>query len=117
MNFRNTLQKWMMGRYGNDSLNKMLFVILIFFLLLQIVFHNVILQLFVLLLIFLIYYRMLSRNITKRAQENQYYLQKANSLKNGVKSKGIYTTHEKTIIFLPVHSASRKFVFQKEKEK
>ena len=68
MNFRNTLQKWMMGRYGNDSLNKMLFVILIFFLLLQIVFHNVILQLFVLLLIFLIYYRMLSRNITKRAQ-------------------------------------------------
>ena len=31
MNFRNTLQKWMMGRYGNDSLNKMLFVILIFF--------------------------------------------------------------------------------------
>jgi len=49
MNFRNTLQKWMMGRYGNDSLNKMLFVILIFFLLLQIVFHNVILQFFDLL--------------------------------------------------------------------
>ena len=78
---REKLQRFMWGRYGNDRLNQalmvgaMVSVVLSFFLG----------QLFYMLafaLMIYAYYRMFSKNITKRAAENQWYLARERKVKN-----------------------------------
>lgn len=71
------IAKFMAGRYGNDQLGRALLILDVILLLLASIFSKTIGGLFtplaVALLVF-IYYRMLSKNIYKRQEENGKYL-------------------------------------------
>ncbi len=69
--------KFMSGRYGNDQLGKALLILDVILLLLGCIFSDSIGGIFSLLAIALlvyIYFRMLSRNIYRRQEENGKYL-------------------------------------------
>ncbi|MDF2878421.1 MAG: Zn-finger containing protein [Clostridia bacterium] len=70
----NGFKKFMYGRYGLDQLSIMLLAASIFFSLLALVFHSTILQLLTYILLGLAYLRGLSKNISKRQQENRSFL-------------------------------------------
>lgn len=72
-NFREKLQRFMWGRYGNDRLNQFLMVIAIVLMVLSL-FGVPFVYLLSILLLVLIYWRMFSRNTAKRAAENQRYM-------------------------------------------
>lgn len=70
--------KFMYGRYGTDKLNMFLVIMLLVFavgnLFVRNEYFSMVFTSWEFLLIFLIYYRMFSRNISKRYAENQKYL-------------------------------------------
>ena len=70
--------KFMYGRYGTDRLNMFLVILLLVCAVINMFVRNayfsVVLTSWEFLLIILIYYRMFSRNISKRYAENQKYL-------------------------------------------
>ncbi|MDF2594673.1 MAG: Zn-finger containing protein [Clostridia bacterium] len=70
----NGFKKFMYGRYGLDQLSIMLLAASILFSLLALVFHSTILQLLTYILLGLAYLRGLSKNISKRQQENRSFL-------------------------------------------
>ena len=73
------LTRFMSGRNGNDDLNRFLLLCDVVLLLLGTVLSRWIGRIcypLVLILLIVIYYRMFSRNIYKRADENNYYLRK-----------------------------------------
>lgn len=72
---REKLQRFMWGRYGNDQLNRFLMITVLVFLVLSMIFRGPFYFIALAALIYS-YFRMFSRNITKRAAENQWYLQK-----------------------------------------
>ena len=78
--FRNMKQKlssFFKGRYGADPLAKGMLAIYVALAILMLFVGTaakIILNLFSLILCFLMFYRMLSKNIAKRAQENEIYL-------------------------------------------
>ena len=73
---RNAIQRFMYGRYGSDQLN--LFLIALYFILslLATVTNVGALQLLGTVAVILAFYRMLSRNITKRREENARFMRK-----------------------------------------
>ncbi len=74
---RNTVMRFMAGRYGNDNLNRFLTVLYLLLWLVGWFVRGVaarVIYLLTLLLIALVFYRMLSRNIVKRQIENEKYL-------------------------------------------
>ena len=75
MNWRNKFTNFMYGRDGVDQFSR--FIILIVFILcvLSMFIRTQILSLLILVLIVFTYYRMFSKNIYKRAAENEKYLQ------------------------------------------
>lgn len=74
MNFRDHLNQFFQGRYGNDALNRFLLVMFFIFTLLYLFTGIYWVDLLSLLLVILIFFRMLSRNYTKRSAENQKFL-------------------------------------------
>lgn len=70
--------KFMYGRYGTDKLNMFLVIMLLVFavgnLFVRNEYFSTVFTSWEFLLIFLIYYRMFSKNISKRYAENQKYL-------------------------------------------
>ena len=73
MNFRQRLARFMMGRYGTDQLNQFLFGIS-FLLIVLSMFRVPYVYILGLLILGYSYFRMFSRNIYKRQQENNFYL-------------------------------------------
>lgn len=74
---RNAIQRFMYGRYGNDSLNLFLIV---FYLLLYLLFaltHFELLYWLSLALVFVTLFRLLSRNIPARQKENSQFMRLA----------------------------------------
>ncbi|MEG1774366.1 MAG: hypothetical protein RR320_05890 [Oscillospiraceae bacterium] len=81
MRVQNGLQQMMVGRYGVDALNWTLFWA---YLILSIFFmrsRSLAVELLTLLLIVLYMYRMLSRNIERRAAENRFFLAKSEPIR------------------------------------
>lgn len=74
---RNAIARFMYGRYGNDQLNMFLFVVYLVAMLLHMVTGSDLLDLVMAVLAVLIIFRTLSRNLTKRREENQKFLRKA----------------------------------------
>ena len=74
---RNALARFMYGRHGNDQLNMFLFVVYLVAMLLHMVTGSDLLDLVMAVLAVLIIFRTLSRNLTKRREENQKFLRKA----------------------------------------
>ena len=69
------LQRFMWGRYGNDRFNQFLMIVALVCLALSF-FGLKIFYVLALALLVYVYYRMFSRNMSKRSAENQWYLQK-----------------------------------------
>jgi ribosomal protein L37AE/L43A len=71
---REKLARFMMGRYGSDQLGQFIVGFSIFTMILSLIFRGPVLQILVVLLLTLTYYRMLSKDISKRYAENQKFL-------------------------------------------
>lgn len=80
------LQRFMMGRYGNDRLNQCLMIIALVFLVISI-FVPGMFYLIALGIMIYVYFRMLSRNIAKRSDENRWYLAREMKVRGFVQSK------------------------------
>ena len=87
MKFREKIAAFMYGRYGVDALSKCMLIVYIALAAVMLFIRNAvvyyILQGLSLALCILIFYRMFSRNITKRTAENTRYLK----IKKGIKEK------------------------------
>lgn len=68
-------QQFMIGRYGTDALSKFMLITAIIFWVLNMIFGNRVLYTWAVVLVVLAYFRMFSKNIQKRYQENVKYLQ------------------------------------------
>ena len=75
MNWRDRLNRFMYGRYGQDQFSRFLLVVCLILLLLSFFVRIPLLSILVLLLLGYVYFRMLSRNVTARYAENQKYLE------------------------------------------
>lgn len=73
-NLKQKFRKFMTGRYGVDELSKFFMVILLILIVLSIFIRNPGLDSLILGLLIISYFRMFSKNVTKRYQENQRYL-------------------------------------------
>ena len=71
---RNRFQQFMYGRYGMDQLNRFLSTVALIVLVVSIFVRRPIVEIVALALLFWCYYRMFSKNISKRYAENQKYL-------------------------------------------
>lgn len=80
------LQRFMMGRYGNDRLNQCLMIIALVFLVISI-FVPGMFYLIALGIMIYVYFRMLSRNIAKRSDENRWYLAREMKVRGFVQRK------------------------------
>lgn len=69
------LQRFMWGRYGNDRFNQFLMIVALVCLALSFFGLRIFYVLALALLVY-VYYRMFSRNMSKRSAENQWYLKK-----------------------------------------
>ena len=85
MNIKEKFAKFMYGRYGTDRLNMFFLIVLMVCavgnLFVTNAYFSVLLTSWEFLLIILIYYRMFSRNISKRYAENQKYLAMENRVR------------------------------------
>lgn len=75
MNWRDRLNRFMYGRYGQDSFSRFLLSVCLVLLILGFFVRIPGLSLLVLLLLAYVYFRMLSRNVPARYAENQKFLE------------------------------------------
>lgn len=78
---REKLQRFMWGRYGNDKLNQFLMACAMVSILLSFLLGRVFYMLALALMVYA-YFRMFSKNISKRAAENQWYLVREMKVRN-----------------------------------
>ena len=83
---REKLQRFMWGRYGNDQLNRFLMILVLVLLVLSMIFRGPFYFLALAALIYS-YFRMFSRNISKRSAENQWYLRRSMKVRGFVQKK------------------------------
>lgn len=69
------IRRFMYGRYGNDQLNKFLLIISLLFATIWCFFKLNIISAFVIVITSFCYFRMFSRDIAKRQEENTKFLQ------------------------------------------
>lgn len=80
----NWLKKFMAGRYGVDQLSMLLMGIQIFLSILSLFVKNQVITMLYIVIPVIILYRIFSKNIPKRYQENMKLLNAWNSIKNNV---------------------------------
>lgn len=73
---REKLARFMYGRYGVDGLNRAILVLGVIFVVLNLFFPKSPFYFLALICLFAAYFRMFSRNVTKRYQENQWFADK-----------------------------------------
>lgn len=74
--------KFIEGRYGVDSLNRFLSFIIIILLIVSIITRKSILSSIALVLLVISYFRIFSKNISKRYEENQKFLESTKPLRD-----------------------------------
>lgn len=79
---REKLQRFMMGRYGNDQLNNALIILALIMFVLQIIFKFSLFSILGYAFWLLCFYRMFSRQVYKRSNENVIYLNKTRRLRH-----------------------------------
>ena len=83
VSMREKFRRFMIGRYGTDGLNQFLSILSLVLILLALLTKNSFLTLLGIIPLVLCYYRSLSRNISKRTEENyQFY-----SIKDRISNK------------------------------
>jgi len=80
------IQRFMIGRYGVDEMNRFLMGVTMVLIVLDLFLRSHVLYLLGALCLIWCYYRMLSKNISKRFQENQKYLNLEFRVKEGWKN-------------------------------
>lgn len=81
MNLRNRFARFMSGRYGIDAFSKMLLYTSIILYVINIFTYSDVLSMIAMLMLVYCYFRMFSRNVYKRALENQSYLEKTQKIR------------------------------------
>lgn len=74
MNWRDKFTNFMYGRYGVDQLSRFMLVVTFVLCIISLFVRTSLLSILIFALIILTYYRMFSKNIYKRAAENEKYL-------------------------------------------
>ena len=74
MNWRDRLNEFMKGRYGQDQFSRFLLTVCLVILILSFFIRIPVLSLLVFLLLGYVYFRMFSRNVPARYEENRKYL-------------------------------------------
>ena len=97
--FSQRVRQFMMGRYGNDSLNYALFVLYAIFGIINIFARRFVISLFMILLFALIMIRALSKNIYTRIRENNRFLKFWNLVKNFIKLQYDRIRERKTNVY------------------
>ncbi|HHV11694.1 MAG TPA: hypothetical protein GXX75_15585 [Clostridiales bacterium] len=92
---REKFYRFMQGRYGNDALNQLLFILILVCLGLSFIFGNVFYGLG-LIGLFCLYFRMFSKNIHKRSLENQAYLRIYNKIRFGLQKRLPFLKQDRT---------------------
>lgn len=72
--FRQSFSRFMYGRYGMDQLSRFLSYVVLALIIITFFLHNRLLYTIALVGIVYIYYRMFSRNISRRSAENEKYM-------------------------------------------
>ena len=97
MRFREKMQQFMYGRYGNDQLSRVYLGITLVLLVLSLFTRWTIFYIAAIALLIYCYYRMFSRNITKMSAQNQRFLNwryglavKRQKTKNHMEQRKIY---------------------------
>lgn len=72
--FKDKFSRFMYGRYGMDQLSRALSLVCLVILIITLFFRSSVLYLLAVIGIVYTYYRVFSRNISRRNQENQNYL-------------------------------------------
>ncbi len=72
--WREKLYRFMEGRYGQDDLGRFLMVVLLVCVVLSIILRSALLDLVFWILLIWVYFRMFSRNISRRYEENRKFL-------------------------------------------
>lgn len=93
---REKLQRFMMGRYGVDSLNKFLLVVSLVLIVISTFSRVPVIDLMGLAVLAYSYFRMLSRNVQKRYAENVTYMRMTEKIRRFFKNKKTHVTQFKT---------------------
>lgn len=93
---RQRMMNFMRGRYGLDQLNIFIAGFIIFLMVLNLFFKNPIISILGFALIVYLYFRMFSRNITKRSDENTLYLKKTWKIRMRLRKEKGYMQLRKT---------------------
>ncbi len=93
---RERFQRFMTGRYGADNLSKFLLKFILVLWVLSMFIRSSLLYMLALLLMGYVYFRMFSKNISKRYQENQRFLKTKNQLLGKFRSKKSEMAQRKT---------------------
>ncbi len=96
MKFKERLQRFMYGRYGMDGLGKFMSWTSIILLLCSMLFGIDVLYFVSVALLVWCYFRMFSRNVQKRYQENCVYYRYVNIVKDFFKRQKSYMKQSKT---------------------
>lgn len=97
MNWRDKFTNFMYGRYGVDQLSRFMLIVIFVLCILSLFVRGSFMSFLILALIILTYYRMFSKNIYKRAAENDKYLKFVSKFKKssyGRSNNGSYGNYQ-----------------------
>ena len=114
---RERFQRFMSGRYGVDELSRFLLGVTAILCILGIFLRSSILNGLVFLAIILIYFRMFSRNFSKRNQENERYMTYQNKVTGFFKKQKNLFEQRKIYHIYTCPSCKQKIRIQRAKER
>lgn len=92
---RERLQRFMMGRYGNDQLNQFIFVIAIISMVIELITHWALFYILALVLLIYGYIRAFSKDINKRYEQNMKFLEQKDAILNRFRREKYYASQRK----------------------
>ncbi len=114
---RDKLARFMAGRNGMDGLGRAAMILALIFIVLNMFFPKAPFYLLSLILLVYSYFRMFSRNVTKRYQENQWFVQKFSGIARWFSRQRDYAGIRKNYRIFVCPSCSQKVKVPKGKGK
>ena len=111
------MQRFMAGRYGNDQLNQIIFIVAIISMVLEIITRQSLFYTLTLVLLILAYVRVFSRNINKRYEENMKFLQKKDAILNKFRKQKYYAAQRRNFHIYTCPQCKQKIRIPKGKGK
>lgn len=110
MNFfrrvQESVSRFMMGRYGTDTLNRHLIVLWLVLAIVNAFLHSLVVYIGELILCFATFFRMLSKNVVKRQRENASYYRLMQKWKRSFRHIAVRFRERKTTRFFKCPSCS-----------